>query len=295
MLSSSAFWQTQHAIHGKDSNALPAALLLTAGVLVTYRHMTQEAWEGNQLKTFLALILIQMLPLVLIEMKIPSCPDPMALLSSFGSKVLLMHACVLGPRALFNLAYYQSVWDVFYFVGACVALRLGFGFRLTLQSLYEHRHVVGLVLLAVLTAVVEESISYMSLSPWQRRNSWKFSDLAVSACNYAEILAFVPAVWMVCRGNKTESSPCSSPVEEAKTETRAKYFFAFLLGFYFCEDICSVPSLWDALPLACVGHTAHFLLVLDFAGFMLAHIYNPQKLKEGLMKMRASWGAGCLV
>merc|ERR1719388_803643 len=100
MLSSSAFWQTQHLVHGKNSNALPGALLLVAGILVVYRHMTEETWEGNQLKTFLALIMIQMLPLVLIEVKIPSCPDPMAILSHFGSQVLLMHACVLGMRGL---------------------------------------------------------------------------------------------------------------------------------------------------------------------------------------------------
>jgi len=292
MLSSSAFWQTQNAIHGKDSNALPKGMLVIAGVLVTYRHMTQEAWEGNQLKTFLALIMLQMLPLVLLEVKIPSCPDPMALLSQFGSKVLLMHACFLGLRAWYSFFSHGEVWDTIYFLGACAALHQGFGFRPTLRSIYEHRDVLGLVLLAMLTAFIEESISYWSLPQWQR-GSWNLTDLTTAGCNYTEILAFVPALWIVCR-NKAELSP-SSPAEDAKTRRRAIWFFAFLVLFYICEDLGSVPVLWQVMPLAAIGHTAHFMLVLDFAGFMLAHVYSPEKIKQGLMKMTAAFGAGTLV
>jgi len=293
MLSSNAFWKTQHALHGKDSNALPASLLVVAGILVTYRHMTQETWEGNQLKTFLALIMIQMLPLVLIELKMPSCSDPMALLARFGPKVLLMHAFVLGVRGWYNIAHDDGVWDLLYFVGACVALHMGFGMRLTLRHVFEHRDVLGLVLLAALTATVEESMSYLAMNPRQRLRHEGLLSVVVPTCNYAEILGFVPAVWMVWR-SKTELGPCSA-ADDVKIQTKAKYFFAFLLAFYFCEDLGSVPSLWARMPLAAAGHAAHFLLVLDFSGFMLAHVYSPEKIKAELMKMKASFGAGCLV
>jgi len=296
MLSSSAFWKTQHTLRGKDSNLLPAALLIVAGVLVTYRHMTEERWESNALKTFLALIMIQMLPLVLIEVKMPSCSDPLALLARFGSKVLLMHACVLGIRGCYNMLYNDySFMDTFWFMGACAALCQGFDFRLTRRTVYEHKDVLCLMLLALLTAVIEERISYMTMRPWRRkRYQWSLANYVVPSCNYAEILAFVPAVWMVWQDKSEMSSPCHA-ADDAKIQMKVKAFFMFLVAFYVYEDLRPVMEMWSEMPLAALGHSAHFLLVLDFAGFMLAHIFNPEKIKEGLMKMRSSLGAGTFV
>lgn len=288
MISSSLMWQAQHLLHGKNSNALPALLLAVAGILVMYRHMTEEVWEGNQLKTFLALIMIQMLPLVLIEIKISSCPDPMSLLSRFGPKVLLMHACFLGPRCIYNGIMFNSFTDILGLIGSCAALHVAFGFRMTLRTMYEHRDVFGLLFLAFLTAVVEESLFIWNQSGF----SWDLA-LIIAACNYAEILAFMPAVWMVFRG-AGELSPCPT-AGDADIRRKATYFFGFMVAFYVCEDICQIPSVWEDYKLAALAHIAHFLLVLDFAGFMLAHIYSPEKIKDGLMLLKASFGAGTLV
>lgn len=282
MLSSSAFWQTQHLLHGKNSNALPTALLVVAGTLVLYRHMTEEVEGKDVLKTFLALIMVQMLPLVLIEVKITSCPDPMALLSRFGSKVLLMHACFLALRVYRSM----DTLSVLGLAGSFVALFVGFGLRPTLLNVYEHRDVWALVALGALTAVVEESISVA----WSGRRGNFMSDVLVDMSNYVEILAFMPAVWMMYR----HKSAMSAYEDDAVRRWKANWFFAFLMGFYFMEDITSLGSLWSVLPLACIGHVAHFLLVLDFSGFMLAHIYSPEKIKEGLARL-SNFGAGCFV
>merc|ERR1719235_2921273 len=95
-----AMWRTQVALHGQGNNVtLPGLLIGSASVLVVYKHFTDEQ-SGDPITHFLALIVIQMLPLVFLQMKILSCPDPVGMLSRFGSKVLLMHGCFLTLRVL---------------------------------------------------------------------------------------------------------------------------------------------------------------------------------------------------
>merc|ERR1719506_3322983 len=93
-----ALCQAQDVLHGKSRAALPACMLAAACALVIYRHATETELCHDPLKTFLALIVVQMLPLVFLEMKMLDCPDPAGMLSRFGAKVLLMHACFLALR-----------------------------------------------------------------------------------------------------------------------------------------------------------------------------------------------------
>merc|ERR1719218_454226 len=120
-----AMWRTQVALHGQSNNVtLPAILVACASLLVIYKHFTDEQ-SGDPTKQFLALIVIQMLPLVFLEMKILSCPDPVGMLSRFGTKVLLMHACFLALRicAWPLLEVGLGVCNLIGFAVACVALR----------------------------------------------------------------------------------------------------------------------------------------------------------------------------
>merc|ERR1719386_450362 len=95
---SHAMWRMQVALHGQSNNAmLPALLVAAASVMVVYKHFTDNQ-GGDPIKHFLALIVIQMLPLVFLQMKILSCLDPVGMLSRFGIKVLLMHTCFLTLR-----------------------------------------------------------------------------------------------------------------------------------------------------------------------------------------------------
>merc|ERR1719446_1253859 len=127
---SNAMWRVKIALHGQSNNvALPTLLVGLASVLVVYKHFTDEQ-GGDPIKHFLALVVIQMLPLVFLELKILSCPDPVGMLSHFGTKVLLMHACFLGLRvcAWPLLEVGLGVCNLVGLVAACVALVMGFKF-----------------------------------------------------------------------------------------------------------------------------------------------------------------------
>merc|ERR1719263_304701 len=94
-------WQTQNVLH-KKPQVVPGILLLLAGSLVVYRHMNHSPgeYESDSLKTFLAMVVVQMLPLVALEMKIMSCADPVGLFCRFAMPVTLIHTFFLGMRLI---------------------------------------------------------------------------------------------------------------------------------------------------------------------------------------------------
>merc|ERR1719161_3411693 len=80
---------------------LPGALLMAMSGLVLYCHVIQESspWH-DPMKTFLAMVAVQMLPLVLLEAKVACGEDPVALISRVSAKVLMMHASFMALRVL---------------------------------------------------------------------------------------------------------------------------------------------------------------------------------------------------
>merc|ERR1719311_32777 len=119
-------WRTQVALHGQSNNVtLPAILVACASLLVIYKHFADEQ-SGDPTKQFLGLIVIQMMPLVFLQKKILSCPDPVAMLSHFGTKVLLMHACFLAMRVIAwpLLEIGLGVCNLVGFLVSCLALHV---------------------------------------------------------------------------------------------------------------------------------------------------------------------------
>lgn len=275
---SSAMWRVQEVLHGKNTAALPGSLLAVASVLLVYRHMTEENHESGALKTFLALLLIQMLPLAFLEMKILGCADPVGLLCKFGSPVLLMHVCLLSLRV--GGYYLQEVgyhWlNVINLVLAIAALHLGFDCKLSFQMVLQHYNVWCLTVVAMVAAYSQEYISELAKPGF---HSGLLSDILVQSIHtgsdYIEILAFVPAVWMI---HKEDKNTPRVTVESSETKRKAVTFFAFLLFFYSSEDVWHAFRLIKRIPLASLAHLLHFLLLLDFAVYVLAHFLNPQKL-----------------
>merc|ERR1719409_2277838 len=102
-----------------------------------------------------------MVPLIIVEMKIISCSDPMAMFSGFGPKVLLMHFCFLFLRVLcypfaqVGLSFYGNVFSL---CAAFIVLRMGFNLRCTVARVYEHLDVLALVLMALAAASLTEFI-----------------------------------------------------------------------------------------------------------------------------------------
>jgi hypothetical protein len=277
-------WKTQEVLHHKNSQVVPGVLMLLAGSLIVYRHMTTDAYDkGDPIKTFLGLILIQMLPLVILECKIMSSADPVGLFCKFGAPVTLMHALFTGVRATYKPT---ETCNILGLVGALITLHVGFKQSWSPKGLMQHTTVWRLAIMACMAAACTEGVDCIfSLTP---PKDWQALTLATVKTTgvYLELTAFVPAVWMLFRegqtGQRFEVDGLSA--HHLRMKAMATAFFLFLVGFYIMEDLYSSWRVWSFAPLASVAHVAHFGLLLDFAVYILAHVYNPEKLVGELQK-----------
>lgn len=288
----------QNIVHRSNSLALPVALLTAASGLVVYRHAMDERMEyeysmPDPLKTFLFLIMLQMLPLVFLEIKVMSCSDPIALLMRFGPKVMLMHVAFLFLRVVSALWTFKAARKYENFplsnavglVAACFVMRKGFRARLSLRFVLDHLDVFGLTLLACIAACFTtwlestyDSFFRHASTLWEG-HSHNLNEVLVNAVSYTEVCAFVPAVVMLYQRDKYAT--CVQ-VDATNPRKAAALFFGFLTCFYLSEDVYGAYQIGSDIPLAAVGHLVHYLLLLDFAGFVLARIFSPEKLKGQL-------------
>jgi len=276
-------WQTQAVLHKKNNPVVPAGLLLIACSLVVYRHMTYTDGSDQNidaLKTFLAMILVQMMPLVILEMKIMSCVDPVGLFCKFAVPVTMLHAVFLSMRFCIYDSH-DSSYLRFTAAGLAGAILTMYkGFHWSPRDIFHHKSVWYLTFLSLLGACVVSSLDWALNMGGSFGKEW-FVEVMQESNNYLEILAFVPAVWMVCREDKNAGR---LQVEELDTKRTSTAFFLFLVGFYLSEDLINAFEAYPFSHLAAAGHIVHFLLLLDFACYILAHIYNPQKLMGELRK-----------
>merc|ERR1719299_180843 len=121
-------WHTQEILHRKNSPIVPGALMLVASSLVVYRHVYTQTDETDHLKTFLAMIVIQMLPLVALEVKIMECADPVGLFCKFAAPVTLMHGIFLSMRVIQYPLYEQGyiIFALLGTLGAGIAMKCGY-------------------------------------------------------------------------------------------------------------------------------------------------------------------------
>lgn len=283
MLTSSAhlMWRTQEILHRKNSPVVPVGMMLLASSLVVYRHVYTETMEEDHLKTFLAMILVQMLPLVALEMKIMSCADPVGLFCKFAAPVTLLHGIFLLMRVIQYPLYQQGnlMFAIMGVLGAGFTMQCGY--RQRWSGIFQYTSVWSLLALAVLAACCTESIDDMFSPAWRVRSWEKYIAAVLATSNsYIELMAFVPAVWMVYR----ESDSQGFHVESSITKRVSTAFFLFLVIFYSTEDLWQAWSALYVAPIAAIAHVAHFLLLLDFAFYVLAHVYNPEKLMGELRK-----------
>jgi len=270
-------WQTQDILH-KKPQAVPGTLLLLASSLVVYRHMTHSAYghESDILKTFLAMILVQMLPLVALEMKVLSCADPVGLFCKFAMPVTLIHAFFLGMRLIMYSQYDSAclLCSGAGFVGALLAIRKGY--RQNWLSIVQCSTVWSLISLALVASMCTEALDAY-LKPAWAAPTWEtfFSTVIQTSNSYIELVAFVPAVWIVYREDQSNGR---LQVESVDTKRISTSFFLFLVGFYVTEDLLNAYFAYEFSWMASLAHVAHFCLLVDFAMYVLAHVYNPEKL-----------------
>jgi len=275
-------WRVQGLLHGTDSVLLPCALLSVGAGLVCWQHMTDEDTGRHSIRNFLAKILVSMLPLAILECRIIACADPVGLFSRFSSKVLLMHTCFLFLRVLCmafpDVQVGNRVANLGGFISACALLLTVFRCRPTLECLRYHLDVWMLAGVSCAAAVAEVLIVEYFKGQWDPVTSI-FEDMVITGSDYIEILSFVPAVWMAYREAEGAGQGLSEEIVR-EGQGRALGLFAFLACFYLVEDIYNAFCLGSDFPLAAAGHTAHFLLLLDFAMFLLAHLCDPAKFTK---------------
>jgi hypothetical protein len=271
-------WQSQNVLH-KKPQIVPGTLLLLASSMVVYRHMTHavEEHKSDVIKTFLAMVVVQMLPLVALEMKIMSCADPVGLFCKFATPVTLIHAFFLGMRlVIYDMRVSNgTLCNAVFFVGSLMAIFKGY--RQGFKSIIECSTVWGLITLALGAALCTTSVDaylkpeYVGSMPWEDY----FQESFETANSYIELIAFVPAVWTVYRESQTTGR---FQIESGDTKRISTTFFVFLVCFYVIEDIMGAYQAFAFSRMASLAHVAHFCLLVDFAFYVLAHIYNPEKL-----------------
>merc|ERR1719387_1586338 len=231
------------------------------------------------------MILVQMLPLVALEMKIMSCADPVGLFCKFATPVTLIHAFFLGMRLVVYSDYDEAtLWcSGAGFVGALATICIGY--RQSLSNIISCSAVWTLISLAFMASIGTSAMdAYMHPKPeWMAPKTWEqfFAETFTTSNSYIELVAFVPAVWTVFRENQ---GLARLNVESAETKRTATAFFLFLVGFYVTEDLLMVYQAYSISGLASLAHLAHFMLLVDFSFYILAHVYNPEKLVGELRK-----------
>jgi len=288
-------WITKEVLH-KQPHVVPVTILLLSASLIVLRHMTYEIEThplelglddgGDVIKTFLLMITVLMLPLVALEMKIMQCADPVGLFCKFAMPVTLIHAVFLGLRLVqYQQLHYQDICCAFVgFVGALVVMTQGY--RQSLSKILRCSSVWSLVGLAIMGAVAtnayDASLGSLRMYRAAPATWWIFFRSVLEVANtYIEILTFVPAVWIVC---SEDSSAGRYKVDYVDTKRTATAFFLYLVGVYFVEDIMSAYDALEFSWLCSIAHLCHYALLVDFCFYVLAHIYNPEKLMGELRR-----------
>lgn len=288
----SALWQIQNTLHNGESLLLPGILLFTSAGFVMYEHFSAtHGWDSN--RNFLAMILVTMLPLAFLEKKVLSCSDPLTTMSKFSGKVLLSHGCFLVMRVpqhymhdgILSLNFLSCLLAL---SAACVLWPVCFRVRSFDAVFHQNWDVWVVVVLGWTAAIVTEGVNKY----FDEDSDYKFLEATIAtAALYIELLAFVPAVWMVCRGDRDTREAA----DVSDTRRRALALFTFLVGFYFLEDVVSAIMWCRLIPLASLGHLAHFALLLDFAFFLLSHLYDPTKMGKFMGALKLFGEAACAV
>jgi len=274
-------WRAQSIMHWKNNPIVPVGLLSIAGSLVLWQHYANpySPHEHDPLKTFLVMIMVQMLPLVALEVKIMSCADPVGLFCKFAVPVTLTHLIFLTLRVCIY-DNYDQLHQLLTGLGIATALYTMFeGFLWSPKAIFHHKSVYGLVFAAALAGF------FTVWSGQYLRGLTGMSGVAAEvlewSISYLEIMAFVPAVWMVFCEDRTARG-CQ--IEELDSKRTSTAFFLFLVMFYLSEDLLNAVEAYQVSVLASAAHVVHFCLLLDFACYILAHIYNPEKLVGEMRK-----------
>jgi len=283
-------WFTQDVLH-KKKQVVPGTMMLLVGALFVCcgREQTHPDWEDHfeegYIKSFLFLIILQMLPLVALEMKIMQCADPVGLFCMFATPVTLIHACFMGMRFLLLCNQHEGVeGSSLWYYGAGVVVAFWIMHKAYGQSIVNICQNTGVWMLVYTTFAAAFAVSALDGTLIQQA-TWNLRFLSVleTSHTYVEIAAFVPAVLMVYGEDFHNLNQFQKGMDTKRTATA---FFLFLIGFYVREDLYHAYEVYQLSWHAAAAHLAHFFLLVDFGCYILAHIYNPDKLMDDFRKRK---------
>lgn len=206
-----------------------------------------------------------------------------------------------GWAKVFSMMTIDFLNDLSSWCFAVSILRKHYAWEFSLQNFLHHGDLVILTAVACIAAVATEALD-VEVEPgvYEKKGYFKFN-LGISTifaiANYLDVISFVPGVWLVYRmepnmnvfksltGNEgvkavhfsgkrgysgaSESSVANSDgTEKSSVQRQAGSFFAFLIQYFFTEDLISPVLMSADEPLVVMGHVAHFVLLIDFAGFI---------------------------
>merc|ERR1719221_461859 len=104
-------------------------MLLVGSSLVAYQHCTHWDTSRSSIRNFLIKILVSMVPLGILEFKVPRCADPVGLFAKFSTKVMMMHIAFLTLRwggTFWGVEIGHPRFDAAMLLVACVLLPTAF-------------------------------------------------------------------------------------------------------------------------------------------------------------------------
>jgi len=273
-------WKAQTAMR-KNSMMLPGVMCLLASGLVLYQHIFPDT--NTPIQTFLTLVLATMLPLAYVDGKISSCNDPIGLMLKFGPKVLLMHGAFLIFRM--RLLFYPeevlfNCTNVGGLIGVSIALAVGFRQDMKLDKHMDVLLLVGIAFMAsVATEVIDICLRGWATKPYAPGH---FEQIVMSSSDYAEILAYAPAIWAIFKSDKKSDDVNPADTEQAKASAWAMALF--LVGFYLVEDAYTAWYISGPLPIRAIAHMLHYFLLVDFSVYCVSVVYSPQDNKGTMLQ-----------
>jgi len=282
----------------KTNMLVPGILTLSLVGVIGYHYSTQESYD-HAMCHFLAIILLQMFPLLALKMKIYHCGDRLSLVPRVLVKTLLMHVvlallrlCPPFLKSNWNFYDVQMAMDVSALVACVFILWKVFGFQFRLRTFLDEREVRNLCVMAMLAAVATE-VAVTYILPNQRPADWQdkgfLKKCVFTAANYVDVVAFMPVVLKLYEIEREDDLSIGTQVPQ-EARGQVLIFFAFVCGFYSWDDVIDPIRNYDSSydVVAMMAHAAHFVLLADFAFFFTLQVWNPSSAKgeqlQGLLE-----------
>lgn len=278
----------------------PALLAVGAFGVIAYNQLTDDH-NNYHINNFLANIALQMLPLVLLKVKILACTDRVSIVPRALMKTLLMHVFLLVLRntagfmlGMDRVGRARFAFDVLALLVMVAALHMKFGFSCwSVPAMSGQRDVIKLVLLAVFAAfALEWSMLHLvpSMMAVGKASSWytagegpDLTDVLLTASNFVDVVGFLPVVMHLYKV-ELDDDDATGVMIGTDVHEQMRWFCTLSAGFYLWEDVLD-PIYHTAGFIIYAAHFVHFALVVDFVGQLNYEVNSKTQNQQQAQKL----------